>query len=468
MNTRNKLFIVTLIAIIALTTASTSFLAPTQNNGSNGNGAEWVIVVLDAGANADEVLADHNLTPAGRYSYVFNGFLVPANAAEQMALAQDDRVQIIEPDVTVEATGKGGNGGPGGGGGGGSTPTPEPTPDPAGQTLPTGVDRIDAEGTGLNYSNLIVAVLDTGVDASHPDLNVARRVDCTRKAGCRDNAGNDGNGHGTHNAGIIAAIDNGYGVVGVAPGATIWSLKVLDDSGVGDVSQIVAAMDFIAANPGPRVVNMSLRAREQSAALRLASQTLVSQGVILVAATGNDAMDLYGWDEVFGDYADMIPAAYPEVAAIAAMSDTDGQAGGYGPLSSYGSADYSGDGSVDGADDTYAWFSNFSTNVVAEQPVSSPGAGIDLVLPGVDIYSTWTGGGYNTLSGTSAAAAHASGLFLRYIASHGAPSNAAGVYAARQALIDAGMSQGSGQRYVDTAQESFFDSNFEPLGWAGN
>jgi subtilisin family serine protease len=110
-----------------------------------------------------------------------------------------------------------------------------------------------------------------------------------------------------------------------------------------------------------------------------------------VAAAGNDAQDVYGNDGTFGTNDDFSPAAYPEVATISAFGDSDGQPGGRGPDTSYS------------ADDAFASFSNYSQSVVSGHPVDSPGAAIDLLCPGVDIYSANKNGGYTTFSGTSMA-----------------------------------------------------------------
>jgi len=109
--------------------------------------------------------------------------------------------------------------------------------------------------------------------------------------------------------------------------------------------------------------------------------------VVYVVAAGNSASEIYGADLEFGTSDDFFPAAYPEVMTVSAMADTDGTSGGRGSSTFYG------------ADDTLATFSNFSTAVVSYNPVNSPGAAIDVAAPGVNIYSTYVGGSYATLSG---------------------------------------------------------------------
>src|SRR2546426_316790 len=109
---------------------------------------------------------------------------------------------------------------------------------------------------------------------------------------------------------------------------------------------------------------------------------------------------------------------------VSAMADTDGTSGGRGSSTFYG------------ADDTLATFSNFSTAVVSYNPVNSPGAAIDVAAPGVNIYSTYMGGSYATLSGTSMASPHVAGAVALYVSLYGRAYDAQGVYTIRQALID--------------------------------
>ena len=132
------------------------------------------------------------------------------------------------------------------------------------------------------------------------------------------------------------------------------------------------------------------------------------------------------------------------MAAISALADSDGRPGGLGASTSYR------------ADDSFASFSNYRVNVVSGNPVTSPGAGIDLLMPGVNIYSCWMGGGYRSISGTSMAS-RTRPAWLRCISpSMGGPPRA-GVYAIRQALIDAGMNQASGMRLAHRQRSPIAD-----------
>ncbi len=260
----------------------------------------------------------------------------------------------------------------------------------AAQTVPTGVQRI---GTLTNQTAKIdgvddplsvdVAVLDTGIDLEHPDLNVAGGYDCTG-SGTYD----DRHGHGTHVAGIIGARDNSTGVVGVAPGARLWAVKVFNDQGYGYSSWLICGIDWVVQHAGTiDVANFSGGAGGSNTAncggstdpLHQAVCRLVSAGVPFVVAAGNDGKDA----------SNTVPAAYPEVIAVGAIVDTDGKPGGLGSSTSYG------------ADDTRASFSNY-------------GPAVDLYAPGVRILSTYPGG-TALMSGTSMAAPHVAGAAALYL-----------------------------------------------------
>jgi subtilisin family serine protease len=329
----------------------------------------------------------------------------------------------------------------------------------AAQVTPTGVRRIQAEKVDADGPiGVDVAIIDTGIDLDHPDLNVAggRRFYTRLWWSLDDEQYNDDNGHGTHTAGIVAARDNAIGVVGVAPGARLWAVKVLDADGYGYLSDVIAGVEWVTENAGTiEVANLSLTAVGHSEIFRTAIQNSVKAGVVYFAAAGNEAADVFGADGVFGTDDDTIPAAYPEVAAVAAMADSDGVPGGHGSVTSAG--EY--------LDDSFAAFSNFSSVIPKNTPVTSPGAAIDLLMPGVAIESTYLNGGYSVGSGTSMASPHAAGLAALYIARNGRAFGQSGVIAIRQALIDAGMDQASGKRLAHRATEP--DTHPEKLGWAG-
>jgi len=293
----------------------------------------------------------------------------------------------------------------------------------AAQTVPTGVQRI---GTLANPTAKVdgiddplpvdVAVLDTGIDPTHPDLNVVGGYDCTGSGSWVDR-----HGHGTHVAGIIGARDNGQGVVGVAPGARLWAIKVFGDNGSGYVSWLICGLNWVAANAGTiAVANYSGGASGSDTPncggstdpLHRAVCNVVQAGVTLVVAAGNGSQDA----------STTVPAAYPEAIAVGAIVDTDGQPGGLGPSTSYG------------ADDTRASFSNY-------------GPAVDFYAPGYAILSTVPGGGYQRWSGTSMAAPHVAGAAALYRAQNpgASPSQVRSFLAS---VGEAGAWDSYGQRLV--------------------
>jgi subtilisin len=236
-----------------------------------------------------------------------------------------------------------------------------------------------------------VAVIDTGVDLSHPDLNVYR---AGAKSCSVALSANDDHGHGSHVAGTIGALDNATGVVGVAPGARIWPVKVLNATGSGFNSDVICGIDYVTANADEiEVANMSLGGSgaddgncglTSGDAMHAAICDSVAAGVTYVVAAGNNAADAQ----------EFVPAAYDEVITVSALADFDGKDGG----------DAAATCRTD-VDDTFASFSNY-------------GEDVDLIAPGVCIRSTWMLGGYNTISGTSMASPHVAGGAALYAANN--------------------------------------------------
>jgi subtilisin len=272
------------------------------------------------------------------------------------------------------------------------------------QSVPTGINRIDAAPTSSSQSfqssNVAVAVIDTG-SGPHPDLNIDAAVGVNCSTGTSHD---DGNGHGTHVAGTIGAKNNGLGVVGVAPGIPIYSVRVLDNAGSGSWISVACGIDWVTAKAqelkqdGIKLVaNMSLGGsgsddgncgNSNNDALHKAICRSVEAGVTYVVAAGNDNRNLSGF----------VPAAYNEVLAVTAVADFNGQPGGKAPATCRRDVD-----------DTSADFSNYATP-------GSVDANHTIAAPGVCIESTWKGGGYNTISGTSMASPHVAGTAALCIA----------------------------------------------------
>ena len=224
------------------------------------------------------------------------------------------------------------------------------------QVLSWGIDRIDAEKVWATSTadTIKVAIIDTGIDRTHRDL-----IDNLKggfSAVGYTTSFNDDNGHGTHVAGIVGAIDNTIGVIGVGPKIDLYAVKVLDRRGSGYLSDVIEGLDWAIAN-NMQVINMSLGTTVNTPSFWEAIQRVNSAGITQVAAAGNSGGSV--------NY----PAAYLEVIAVSA---------------------------TDIYDNVPSW--------------SSRGSEVDLSAPGVSIYSTYKGGKYKTLSGTSMAAPHVAGV----------------------------------------------------------
>jgi subtilisin len=313
------------------------------------------------------------------------------NANALAALLNHPSVVAVIPDRPIAAH-QAAHGKPGGGGGS------------AGQVVPRGVVRVGVPTSSSNGSGVGVAVLDTGVDLTHADLNA---VDSFNAFGgtCQDDAG-----HGTHVAGIIAALDNAVDVLGVAPSAQVYCVKVLDGSGNGSDATIMAGLEWVLANfstvtPAIKVINMSLgRAGTvgDNPDLHKLVTDLDEAGVLVVVSAGNTPTKEVG---------DQIPAGYPEVVAVAS---TTAQAGTSqcrllpSPI----------------AADTASYFTTDGADVT----VSAPGedqedASRGCLIKSVGILSTQLGGGTTRMSGTSMAAPHVAGIAARYFQAGFAASN---------------------------------------------
>lgn len=343
--------------------------APDATPGARPGAGSSHIVVLKPGSGSPGALArdlghQHRFDVGVVYSHALRGFSAVLPPAAVEALRRNPAVDFVEPDQPLQM---------------------------ASHTLSTGLRRIFAPGNASLAINgaddwrvdADVAVLDTGIYSAHQDLAVAGSVDCTGGTGCVA-GGADGNGHGTHVAGIIGALDNGLGSVGVAPGVRLWAVKVLGNDGSGSISWALAGIDWVTARADAiRVANLSLICECTSLALDRALARSVRDGVTYIAAAGN-----YGRNA-----ADFSPARHPDVIAVSALADFDGRAGALATPTC-----------LAGQDDTLVGFSNY-------------GAVVDLAAPGTCIYSTWRGGGYATATGTSMAAPHTAGAAALLVAS---------------------------------------------------
>ncbi len=305
-----------------------------------------------------------------RYGTVLKGFAAKLTARQAARLQRHPAVAIVSVDGIVHAIG---------------AVTP-------GETVPTGIRRAEAsDGASVaGASTVNVAVIDTGVDLTHPDLNAVSGTNCVTPG----TPANDDNGHGSHVAGTIAAKNTGAGVVGVAPGTTIYAVKVLNAAGSGTWSQIICGIDWVTANSAAlniKVANMSLGGSGTTnytcgeSALHQAVCNSTAKGVSYVVAAGNSNQDFFF----------SVPANYTEVLTVTAMSDSDGRAGAQGGAPTCRAGE---------KDDSFATFSNFA------DPGFPSDTAHTISGPGVCIRSTWMNGGYSTISGTSMASPHLAGV----------------------------------------------------------
>ncbi|MBI2947142.1 MAG: S8 family serine peptidase [Verrucomicrobia bacterium] len=312
----------------------------------NAPGRVNVLIGFKGGANAEDLAIVRGI--GGQVKHVYT--IVPAVAASVpeaalRGLAQDARVSVIEEDGLVQAIDH-------------STTSGDSELNNSWGVKHIGSGAVHAGGN--KGASVRVAVIDSGVDYNHPDLSA-------NYSGGYDFVNNDpnpidDNGHGTHVAGTIGAADNGSGVVGVAPEARIYALKVLDASGSGPWSGIIAALQWCVDN-GIQISNNSYGAgSDPGSIVRAAFDNAAAAGVLHVAAAGNSGNAAGKGDNV------IYPARYDSVIAVAATDPDNNRAS-----------------------------------------FSSTGAAVELAAPGVNINSTILGGGYGLLSGTSMASPHVAG-----------------------------------------------------------
>jgi subtilisin family serine protease len=308
------------------------------------NPAAWTGLDPGVAGAVQNLEANHGFRAHHIYSAAIRGFSARLTADQIAALKMDSMVAYIEADRPMTMTQ---------------------------QVLPWGIHRVGADvsstqagnGSGA-VSNVNVYVIDTGVDKTHPDLNVVNQVNF---AGGKNT---DCQGHGTHVAGIMAAKDNAVDVVGVAPGAPITGVKVLDCTGSGTTSDVIKGVDWVTANAvKPAIANMSL----SGGAVQALDDAVIhsaDSGVFYSIAAGNLAGDACL-------YSPARAGTHDGVMTVAATDSTDHE----------------------------AWWSNY-------------GSCVDVWAPGVDILSTLLGGGTTTKSGTSMAAPHVGGTGALYLSSH--------------------------------------------------
>ena len=365
--------------------------------------ASYIVVLKQppAGANASADVATAAASAHARYgasvkhtySHIFGGYAATMDASAVGALRADPTVAAVVPDGKVHAAGA-------------CTGPVCQVPQIETRTFRRIGGNLSSAHAGDGHGSVPVnvAVIDSGVQTDHPDLNVQGGVNCTGDGG----GIGDVEGHGTMVGGIIGAKDNSIGVVGVVPGAHLWSVRVLDSTLNGEDSAILCGLDWVAGtrmdkNPNNdiAVANMSLEGpltvpddnhcgTVQIDPIHQAVCKATHAGVSLVAAAGNDS----------ADFGNSFPASYPEVLTMTGMVDSDGLPGGLGGP----------DPCLQQADDTPAFFSNFA--------VSQKDSAHTLAAPGVCVSSDYFGSNVATDSGTSFASPFGAGVVALCIA-HG-------------------------------------------------
>lgn len=249
----------------------------------------------------------------------------------------------------------------------------EDAPEPLAQTIPVGINQVKApaawptsQGEGIK-----VFILDTGIDSNHPDL--VSNLRSGKSFVTSESTTEDYHGHGTHCAGTVAAAMNNFGVVGVAPYAYLYPVKVLNSSGSGSWSWLIAALDWVMDKKGARIASMSLGGGSAPKALGDMCKAAYEDGVLLVAAAGNSGPS----DNTVG-----FPAKYEHVIAVSAVNSSD---------------------------------------IIAS--FSSRGPEVEIAAPGVSVLSTTRGGGYGRMSGTSMACPHVAGVAALTWGSHRGANN---------------------------------------------
>jgi subtilisin len=362
------------------------------------------IVVLEDGTDVSSVARSHSRSAGAKvlqqYGTALDGYAARVSDSGLGRIKSDPRVAFVMQDV-------------------------EGFPTQA-QTIPTGVDRIDAElATSVTLATTTdpltgetttsstrqtegdVAIYDSGIETTHPDLNVVGGVNCLGSDPYHDKTIGDEFGHGTHVAGTAGAKDNGTGVLGVAPGVRLWSVRVLNKHGGGSASTQLCGIDWVTANApalGIKIVNASQallgKADDGNCgftagdALHKAICRSTAAGITWVFAAANSA----------GDFKGVAGASYDEVLTVTAMGDGNGQPN-VPTTATFSCVPAMSSKKWTGTDDKYADFSKYAT-LEADKAHTIAG-------PGACINSSWIGGTYKQANGTSMAAPHVAGVAHR-------------------------------------------------------
>jgi len=285
--------------------------------------------------------------PAGTVKFVYPEIQAVAADLSDKEIAElraGGTVRYIEPDYIVTALGP---------------------------TIPWNIQQINADkvqAANINGTGVRVAVIDTGIDYTHPDLAGVYAGGYNVLTGTGDPM--DDNGHGTHCSGILAATGSSRGIYGTAPGISLYGVKVLAANGSGRISDVIQGI-YWAKNNSMQVASMSLGSSGDSKALHDAVDDAAANGVLIVAAAGNSGV-ASGIGDTIG-----YPAKYDSVLSVAAVNKYHHRA---------------------------SW--------------SSTGSNLSISAPGVNIRSTIPGAAYATYSGTSMATPHVAGVAALVYSAH--------------------------------------------------
>ena len=419
------------LAILGLLAA-----APAQAQNGRGQGGDFlragpngdllnVIVVLEEDfgpgrgaanqAEAARIARSLGVSPSRAWGHALFGFAASVPQGRLEALRNDPRVAYVEIDELNGIPTPPDNAqkpkrcaddpdGPGCGGGGDT--------ESLAQELPWGIARVGADLNGNTGAGIHVYIIDTGIDVGHEDLtnldydNGYAVETCVPAKKCAVDWEDD-NGHGSHVAGTVGAVDNSVGVIGVAPGVILHAVKVLDKQGMAFTSEIIDGINWVVTqiSGAPVVANISIGGSGSKTgtcnsdpdnrftgtnAYQQAMCNAAHEGVVFAVAAGNAGNDAQN----------VRPASYDDTSI--AVSATGRVVDGSGAVVGDGWPKWSNWG-----DDAEGWTSNNSAPVA-------------IAAPGMGILSTWKNGDYNTISGTSMAAPHVAGAIALYLASRAA------------------------------------------------
>ena len=384
------------VAFVVLITTLLVGLVPVAGGASRDSGPPGrYVVMLKGGVDPALHARRKGLTVEHTYRQIFTGYSVQLSVDQIESLSQDALVRSVEASRGFELVGAGTTLAA-------AAAVKQPPQVPSVSVRRVGaLESRTAKIDGIDERvDADIAILDTGIQPDHPDLNVIGGTNCAE--GQPSHWKDKDIGHGTGVAGLTAALDNKIGRVGIAPGARLWAIRVSDSSGKIEDDQLLCGLEWlVASGVDVEVANLSLSGVSTDPirdcdtdptdwdSLQSGICAVIEAGVTIVAAAGNDGYDA----------SNEVPAAYPDVIAVSAFAETDGLPGGLGPSSGEVGC------FVDIADDAFAFFSNFG-------PV------VDLSAPGVCVGTTSTGSGYSGGTGTSFSTPIVAGATALYLAKH--------------------------------------------------